>query len=98
MGNIVAFGHRSIRGSAPADGDDPVLPGSDRAVYTVAEVARLLTLSRGTAYALVRDGTIPARRLGCRWVIPRDAAGRQKAKAFPTRRQAAAFRAETKRH
>jgi excisionase family DNA binding protein len=42
-----------------------------RPVYTVAEVAQLLTLSRGVAYALVRDGTIPAHRLGSRWVIPK---------------------------
>jgi excisionase family DNA binding protein len=42
-----------------------------RAVYTVTEVAHLLSLSRGSAYALVRDGTIPAQRLGGRWVIPR---------------------------
>ena len=41
------------------------------AVYSVVEVAQLLSLSRGTAYALVRDGTIPALRLGNRWVIPR---------------------------
>ncbi|MDQ4031275.1 MAG: helix-turn-helix domain-containing protein, partial [Actinomycetota bacterium] len=44
---------------------------AERAVYTVVEVAQLLSLSRGTAYALVRDGTIPALRLGGRWVIPR---------------------------
>ncbi|HSV67100.1 MAG TPA: helix-turn-helix domain-containing protein [Mycobacteriales bacterium] len=43
----------------------------DRPVYTVPEVAQLLTLSRGGAYALVRDGTIPAHRLGGRWVIPK---------------------------
>ncbi|MBG0819320.1 helix-turn-helix domain-containing protein [Planomonospora sp. ID91781] len=42
-----------------------------RAVYTVAEVARLLSLSRGSAYASVRDGTIPAIRVGGRWVIPK---------------------------
>jgi excisionase family DNA binding protein len=41
------------------------------AVYTVSEVAQLLSLSRGVAYELVRDGTIPAHRLGRRWVVPR---------------------------
>src|SRR3954465_11706964 len=41
------------------------------AVYTVREVAHLLSLSLGTTYALVRSGEIPARRLGSRWVIPR---------------------------
>jgi excisionase family DNA binding protein len=43
----------------------------ERAVYTVKEVAFLLTLSLGNAYELVRDGTIPAERLGRRWVVPR---------------------------
>lgn len=42
-----------------------------RAVYTVREVAALLSLSTSTAYALVRSGDIPAERLGRRWVIPR---------------------------
>jgi excisionase family DNA binding protein len=40
-------------------------------VYTVAEVAELLTLSTTTAYQLVREGAIPARKLGGRWVIPK---------------------------
>ena len=35
---------------------------TDQAVYTVLEVARLLRLSRGTAYAMVRNGRIPAGR------------------------------------
>lgn len=39
--------------------------------YTVAQVAKLLGISLGSTYALVRDGTIPATRLGGRWVIPR---------------------------
>lgn len=39
--------------------------------YTVREVAKLLGISLGSTYALVRDGTIPATRLGGRWVIPR---------------------------
>lgn len=40
-------------------------------VYTVAEVADLLGLALGGAYELVRDGTVPARKLGGRWVIPK---------------------------
>lgn len=40
-------------------------------VYRVPEVAELLGLSRGSTYELVREGTIPARRLGRRWVIPK---------------------------
>lgn len=41
----------------------------NREVYTVAEVSELLGLALGGAYELVRDGTIPARKLGGRWVI-----------------------------
>jgi excisionase family DNA binding protein len=44
---------------------------TERAVYSVREVAHLLSLSLGATYALVRAGEIPARRLGSRWVIPR---------------------------
>jgi excisionase family DNA binding protein len=63
MGNLVALVSRAR--------DHDSTPDKQRAVYTVVEVAQLLSLSRGTAYALVRDGTIPALRLGNRWVIPR---------------------------
>ncbi len=45
----------------------------ERAVYTVAEVATLLDLSLGLAYALVRNGTIPARKLGGSWKVPKTA-------------------------
>ena len=66
MGNVVAL----IPGAQGQD-STPNKQSAERAVYTVVEVARLLSLSRGTAYSLVRDGTIPALRLGGRWVIPR---------------------------
>jgi excisionase family DNA binding protein len=49
----------------------PIQTPATRAVYTVREVAALLSLSTSTAYALVRSGDIPAERLGRRWVIPR---------------------------
>ncbi|GAA2538863.1 helix-turn-helix domain-containing protein [Pseudonocardia hydrocarbonoxydans] len=42
-----------------------------RLTYTVDEVAYLLNLSRGVAYQYVRDGVIPAERIGRRWLIPR---------------------------
>lgn len=51
----------------------PQLPAHARAVYTVREAAALLSLSLSQTYALVRDGEIPARRLGSRWVIPKQA-------------------------
>ncbi len=44
---------------------------SARAAYTVPEAARLLGLSRGNAYALVRAGAIPAMRIGGRWIVPK---------------------------
>jgi excisionase family DNA binding protein len=66
MSNLVTFGSR-----AKNHDSTPGKQRTERAVYTVVEVAQLLSLSRGTAYALVRDGTIPALRLGGRWVVPR---------------------------
>lgn len=42
----------------------------DRATLTVDEAAELLGISRGTAYASVADGTIPAVRFGTRIVVP----------------------------
>jgi excisionase family DNA binding protein len=40
-------------------------------VYTVAEVSELLALSLGSTYTLVREGSIPAVRMGGRWLIPK---------------------------
>ena len=42
-----------------------------RAVYTVAEVAAMLSLSLGSTYTLIRSGDIPAKKMGARWVIPK---------------------------
>jgi excisionase family DNA binding protein len=41
------------------------------AVYTVREVSRYLRISLGGTYALIRSGEIPAKKLGGRWVIPK---------------------------
>ena len=43
----------------------------ERETYTVAEVATMLGISLTGTYAYLRDGLIPARRLGARWVVPR---------------------------
>lgn len=55
------------------DSADPIsvkdLPGLE--IYTVAHVARMLSINVGTVYQLLRDGAIPGKRLGRRWVIPR---------------------------
>jgi excisionase family DNA binding protein len=64
-GKVVSFPHRStVAGTAAR-------LRVARAVYTVREVADLLSLSTGSTYALVRAGEIPARKLGGRWVIPK---------------------------
>jgi excisionase family DNA binding protein len=55
------------------DPDDPIslndLPGVE--TYTVPEVAARLGIGRCMAYDLVRQGIIPAKRLGRRWIVPR---------------------------
>ena len=43
---------------------------SDRLVYTVAEAAALLGLSRNAAYAGCRTGQIPCLRIGKRLLVP----------------------------
>ena len=48
-----------------------VVIDTKRLTYTVDEVAHLLGLSRGVAYQYVREGVIPAERVGRRWLIPR---------------------------
>ena len=50
---------------------DPTVIDTTRLTYTVDEVAHLLNLSGGTTYQYVRDGVIPAERLGRRWLVPR---------------------------
>ncbi|MEV6707765.1 helix-turn-helix domain-containing protein [Micromonospora wenchangensis] len=68
---VVPFAPRQAgaRGSEVVAADCP--PRPVRAVYTVKEVAAMLSLSVSSAYALVRAGQIPAERLGRRWVVPR---------------------------
>ena len=39
--------------------------------YSVDEVAELLGIARGVAYESVRNGSIPATRVGRRWLVPR---------------------------
>ena len=55
------------------DRDEPIslndLPRVE--TYTVPEVAARLGIGRCMAYDLVRQGVIPAKRLGRRWIVPR---------------------------
>ena len=57
--------------STPTQHHGATVIDTARLTYTVDEVARLLNLSRGVAYQHVRDGLIPAKRIGRRWLIPR---------------------------
>jgi excisionase family DNA binding protein len=43
------------------------------AVLTVTETATLLRISPNTCYAAIQRGELPARRVGRRLLIPRDA-------------------------
>jgi excisionase family DNA binding protein len=49
-------------------------PATARLTYTVEEAAKALGISRGLAYQMVREGRLPALRLGQRrLIIPRAA-------------------------
>jgi excisionase family DNA binding protein len=45
----------------------------ERLTVSVPEAARLLGVSRMTAYSAVREGTIPSLRIGRRVLVPRAA-------------------------
>jgi excisionase family DNA binding protein len=77
MSNVIAFRatptdpeQETGQDDAPYAGPVPTID-PHRLTYTVDEAAYLLNLSRGLAYQYVREGVIPAQRIGRRWVIPR---------------------------
>jgi excisionase family DNA binding protein len=43
----------------------------DRLTYTVCETAEAIGLSVSVTYRMIRDGSLPAIRVGRRWVVPR---------------------------
>jgi excisionase family DNA binding protein len=47
-------------------------PNRGRLVYTVQEVADMLGLGLGGTYTLSRESTIPALKMGGRWVVPKN--------------------------
>jgi hypothetical protein len=47
---------------------------SARLGYTLDEFCRAVPCSRPTAYAAIRDGSLRAKKLGCRTIIPAPAA------------------------
>ena len=66
--NVVLLDVSRVDPSDPISVND--LPG--REIYTVSQVARMLNMNLGTIYQLLRNGVIPAKRLGRRWVISRN--------------------------
>ncbi len=68
MGTVVTLNPRTNI-AAPDRPESPAAIG--RSVYTVKEVARMLRLNLGGTYKLIRDGEIPAIKLGGRWTIPK---------------------------
>ncbi|WP_344023336.1 helix-turn-helix domain-containing protein [Pseudonocardia kongjuensis] len=44
----------------------------EQLTYSVEQVAEMLGVARGVAYEQVRNGEIPAIRVGRRWLIPRN--------------------------
>jgi excisionase family DNA binding protein len=67
--NVGSSGSVGIERGKPMEARAGMIAG--RATYTVDEVAVLLDLSRGNAYRYVREGVIPAKRVGRRWMVPR---------------------------
>lgn len=59
-----------------SDADGQSLDQSEsaaRGTTSVTTAAQILGISRGLAYQGVRDGSIPAIRVGKRWLVPRAA-------------------------
>lgn len=50
-----------------------MVTASGRATYTVEEAAGVLGIGRSAAYEGVRNGQIPAARIGGRWLVPKTA-------------------------
>ncbi len=66
MSNVIPFDSARRSARTPR-----TRPAGDAPVLTVKETAHYLSLSLGTTYAYLADGTIPGQRVGRRWIIPR---------------------------
>jgi excisionase family DNA binding protein len=74
----------SIQSCGFIDRDVPQRPRvAERLTYTVDEVARLLGLSRNSAYQRAADGQIPTIRMGRRLLVPKAALDRLLEAAAP---------------
>ena len=61
----------SLWGEVPPEDPVSLNDFTQADIYTVPQAATRLGISTGLAYELVRAGRIPAKRLGRRWVVPR---------------------------
>ncbi len=61
------------RSSVDASPRTRLLLSDDRLTWTVAEAARLLGISRASAYEAVHRGELPVRTIGRRMLVPRAA-------------------------
>jgi excisionase family DNA binding protein len=52
---------------------EPVAADTERQTLSVEEAGRILGISRGSAYACAKDGSLPTIRLGSRLLVPRAA-------------------------
>jgi excisionase family DNA binding protein len=68
MDNVTSLWTLDVPPEDPLSLND--VPRAD--IYTVRQAAARLGISPGLAYELVRAGQIPAKRLGRRWVVPRE--------------------------
>lgn len=60
-----------------------MVPNSDKLTHTVEEAARLLGLSRNSAYEAARRGEIPTIRIGRRLLVPKKALERMLEESNP---------------
>lgn len=82
--SVPAMGRTEIADQSGSD-DIEVLSASGKYGYSVEETAKLLGVSRNSAYEAVRAGQIPSIRIGRRLIIPRMALERMLGLAEVTR-------------
>lgn len=73
MTNVYPLSPRESASAAPTREHDATVVPLKIEVYSVAQVAHMLQLSLGGVYQLCRDDQIPAKKLGNRWVVPKNA-------------------------
>ena len=68
---MIRYEIRILRPNAKPFLVSTTMAGDFYALKRARALAVLLDLSRGNAYRYVREGVIPAKRVGRRWMVPR---------------------------